>query len=426
MNVLHISTYDNTGGAALAAYRLHQAMGRRQDCRSSMLVRRKLGNDPTVVEADVSMRFAHRARRKIERRLMHRARAPYSEALAKVANFSDDRGSGAGNVIANVTGIDVIQLHWICEFLNYRRFFSVVPENVPLIWRLADMNPFTGGCHYDGGCGRFEKACGACPVLESQQADDLSNAILNRKKAALAKLSNERLHIVALNHWMAEQVRRSSLLGRFDCSVIPNGVDLEEFKPIQRNVAREALGVPKGRKILAFVADSWSYPRKGFRLLLDALDSLKARRDLFLLVVGQPKRLPISLPSLQVGHVQAVTFLRQLYSAADVFVIPSLEDNQPNTVLEAMACGTPVVGFNVGGIPEMVDEGKTGLLVQRGDVQKLARAIEFLLDHEEERGTMAAQARKRAEKRFSREAQVQRYLELYSRLLAKPNEQVPR
>src|SRR6266513_5860962 len=98
VNVLHISTYDNAGGAALAAYLLHRAMGRRQDCSSSMLVRKKLGNDPTVIEADVSMRFAHRARRRIERRLMHRARAPYSRALAKVAIFSDDRGSGADNV----------------------------------------------------------------------------------------------------------------------------------------------------------------------------------------------------------------------------------------------------------------------------------------------------------------------------------------
>jgi glycosyltransferase involved in cell wall biosynthesis len=401
-------------------------MLKRQDCHSSMLVLYKETDDDTVLKTRPSMALPQRVRRRIGRWQVERDRKCYSAALSKVEQFSDDRGFGADDVNINEADFDIVQLHWVSHFLNYRRFFRSAPKEIPLVWRIADMNPFTGGCSYDGGCGRFEAACGFCPLLQSQKADDLSRSIWKRKQATLKELSPVRLHIVALNQWMANQISRSSLFGRFDCTVIPNGVDLEEFKPIQRNVAREALGVPKGRKIVAFVADSWSYPRKGFRLLLDALDSLKARRDLFLLVVGQPKRLPISLPSLQVGHVQAVTFLRQFYSAADVFVIPSLEDNQPNTVLEAMACGTPVVGFNVGGIPEMIDEGKTGLLVPRGDVQKLARAIEFLLDHEEERGTMAAQARKRAEKRFSREAQVQQYLELYSRLLAKPNEQVPR
>jgi glycosyltransferase involved in cell wall biosynthesis len=218
---------------------------------------------------------------------------------------------------------------------------------------------------------------------------------------------------------MAEQVRRSSLLGRFDCSVIPNGVDLEDFEPIRPAVAREALGIPSGQQVLAFVADKLSSAWKGFRLLLDALDVLKARQNLFLLVVGQPDTLPpLDLPFLQVGHVQSVVFLRQVYSAADVFVIPSVEDNQPNTVLEAMACGTPVVGFKVGGIPEMIEDGQTGLLAPRGNVQELARAISFLLDHERERSAMAKQARKRVEEQFSRDGQVEKYLALYSRLLA--------
>ena len=169
--------------------------------------------------------------------------------------------------------------------------------------------------------------------------------------------------------------------------------------------------------MLAFVAESVNDRRKGFQLLLAALEHLKARKNLFLLAVGQSYPLPVNVPSLQVGRVENVVFLRQIYSAADVFVIPSLEDNQPNTVLESMACGTPVVGFNVGGIQEMVEHGRTGLLAPAGDVQQLTQAIEHLLDHNAERIEMAANARKRVEEKFSRQEQVRGYLDLYERLL---------
>jgi glycosyltransferase involved in cell wall biosynthesis len=420
MNVLHISTSDIRGGAALAAYSLHQAMVKRQDFTSSMLVRYKESQDPTVVKIRLSTSLMQRVRRSLGRELVNRDKERYSQPLSKVELFSDDRGAWTESVVANVSGFDVIQLHWICDFLNYRRFFKDVPKEVPLVWRLSDMNPLTGGCHYAGDCARFEKACGCCPMLESQREHDWSRAIWKRKKAALGQLSSERLHIVALNRWMADQVRRSSLLGRFECSVIPNGVNFEEFRPIQPTVARDALGIPGARRVVAFVADSVSNVRKGFPLLVEALNSLGTRRNLFLLAVGQASQLlPTSFPSLQVGHVLSASFLRLVYSAADVFVIPSLEDNQPNTVLEAMACGTPVAGFKVGGIPEIVEEGRTGLLSPRGSVRELARSIEFLLDHDQERAAMALHARRRVEEVFSRDVQVQKYLDLYSGLVAR-------
>jgi glycosyltransferase involved in cell wall biosynthesis len=218
---------------------------------------------------------------------------------------------------------------------------------------------------------------------------------------------------------MENQVRRSSLFGRFDCSVIPNGVDLDQFFPLDSAVARSALGIPAGRKVLAFVADKVKNVRKGFSLLLDAVKSLAKQHDLHLLAVGQSSPLPLELPATLLGPIQAVAFLRQVYSAADVFVIPSLEDNQPNTVLEAMACGTAVAGFGVGGIPEMVQTGETGVLAKNREVNELARAIEYLLMHEPERRRMATAARQCVEQRFTRTGQVQKYSELYARLLAR-------
>jgi glycosyltransferase involved in cell wall biosynthesis len=384
-----------------------------------MLVRYKESLDPAVSSVCLSTGFWERIRRKIERSRVRRDRARYFQPLSKVEVFSEDRGYWGDNVMGNVRGFDLIQLHWTSEFLNWRPFFRNIPKEIPVVWRLADMNPLTGGCHYDEGCGRFTTACGRCPKLESDQEHDFSRAIWERKKSALEHLSCDRLHLVVLNRWMAQQAGRSSLFGRFQCSVIPNGVDLDEFRPIAPDVAREALGIPAGQRVLAFVADKVGNVRKGFRLLLEALTQLGARRNVLLLVVGGALDLPaVKLPSLQVGHVQSVACLRQIYSAAHVFVIPSVEDNQPNTVLEAMACGTPVVGFRTGGIPEMIEDGKTGLLARCGDVQELARAIAFLLDHEEERKAMAAQARGRAEAVFSRDTQVDKYLELYSCLVA--------
>lgn len=418
MKVLHISTYDLTGGAALAAFRLHQAMAKREDCNSSMLVMGKKSQGQDIVKARFSKKFFERFRDRMEQSRVANDHSRHASALKNVELFSDDRGIWNDSIRENVKGADLLQLHWVSQFLNYRPFFQHVPQNVPLVWRLADMNAFTGGCHYDEGCGRFEDACGSCPKLQSKDARDLSHAILSRKKAALNHIADDRLHIVALNAWMAGNVKRSSLFGRFACTIIPNGVSLDEFWPVPRHIARAALGIPEQRQVLAFVAESAANVRKGFHLLCEALQRFQNRQNLLLLVVGASQHLPaLPLPTFQVGFVDNAILLRQIYSAADVFIIPSIEDNQPNTVLEAMACGAPVVGFQAGGIPEMVEHGKTGLLAPVGDVQALAHAIELLLADERGRSSMGSFSRQRVEQGFSRAAQVQRYLDLYRTLL---------
>ncbi len=384
-----------------------------------MLVLGRRGQDPSIQQIRLSKAISHRIRRRIESSQAQRARAPYAKRLGEVELFSEAWGPWLGNISDTVGGFDIIQLHWVSGLLNYRAFFREVPTSIPLVWRLADMNPFTGGCHYDGGCGRFAASCGCCPTLDSQRESDLSRAIWGQKQAALAPLSSTRLHIVALNGWMASHVARSSLLSRFERSIIPNGVDLEEFKPVPREAARGALGLPIDRHILAFVSESASNPRKGLCVLCEALRRLRHRRDLLLLIVGGASDLPeLGLPAVMVGQVQNPVFLRQVYCAADAFVMPSLEDNQPNTVLEAMACATPVVGFEVGGVPEMVEHLRTGMLAPRGDAVEFARAIEHLLDHNDQREQMGERARARAETLFSRDLQVTTYLDLYSNLLA--------
>jgi glycosyltransferase involved in cell wall biosynthesis len=188
------------------------------------------------------------------------------------------------------------------------------------------MAALTGGCHYDGGCGKFTQRCGACPVLGSTADDDLSRAVWTRKSAALSKLAPDRLHLVGTSRWIAAEAKRSSLLGRFPVSVIPNGLDTTEFAPRDKGYSRDTLGVPRDTKVVLFVADSAANRRKGFDHLAAALAGMTDESNLFLLSVGGGKPNVPGLPQLHLGKIAHDRMLSVVYSAADVFVIPSLQE----------------------------------------------------------------------------------------------------
>jgi glycosyltransferase involved in cell wall biosynthesis len=276
------------------------------------------------------------------------------------------------------------------------------------------MNAFTGGCHFDDGCGKHTTGCGGCPQIGSADPGDLSRQIWQRKQAIFKRLEPERLHIIALNRWMADKVKDSPLLGKFPVTVVPNGVDTDVFAPRDARLARDVLRIPQDRHVVLFAADAVNNRRKGFAMLAKGLHDLRAPNSLFLISVGSgAPQLETDIPHLDLGHINDDRLLSLVYSAADVYVIPSLQDNQPNTVLEAMACGTPVVGFGVGGIPDMVRPGITGMLTAAGDVTGLLAAILELLRCDEQRAAMAAACRRIVMHEYTREIQVQRYAELY-------------
>lgn len=417
MRIVHLSTYDTKGGAALAAYRLHkrmQVLGH----ESSMLVAERRSQDRSVVEFVPSQMLPDRIRRRLRRHALDRDHAKYSATRpAGVELFSDDRSRYGGDLIAQLPSCDVINLHWVAEFVDYSEFFPTVAARIPVVWRLADMVPLTGGCHYDENCGRFQQRCGSCPQLGSTDERDLSAAIWQRKQEAFSRTPPNRVHIVALCQWMHDLVKNSPLLSRFPSSLIPNGVDIEAFAPRDRSFAREVLGIPQHAKVVMFVSEYVSSRRKGFGLLLEALSGEQLCADLFLVSVGKEAP-PVSntIPTAHMGYVDNDRWLSLIYSAADVFVIPSMQDNLPNTVLESIACGTPVVGFESGGIPDMVRPGKTGLLVSPGDVTGLRAAIRTLLRDAAMCAALREQCRKTAVTDYSRDLQVQRYLDLYQSL----------
>jgi glycosyltransferase involved in cell wall biosynthesis len=313
---------------------------------------------------------------------------------------------------------DLIQLHWVAGFIDYKVFFTWLPPELPLVWTLHDMANFTGGCSYDLSCGKFVQQCGTCPQLGSTSQIDLSRQVWRRKQKYYASLDIERVRIVTPSRWLGKEVERSSLLGRFNWSVIPYGLNTEVFQPRDGRVAREVLGIPQDAQVLLFISSNAGDYLKGFHLLAEALAGVEGDKTIFLLSVG--KGFPPRFNRFRHAHFQDIhndRLLSFIYSASDVYVAPSLGDNLPNTVLESISCGTPVVAFSTGGIPDMVRPGVTGLLATAGDSADLRAAILEILSNNEKRTEMSIHCRRVALAEYDLSVQARRYLEIYREML---------
>jgi len=417
VKIVHVSTEDITGGAARATYRLHTGL-RRLGHDSSMYVVNRRSKDQHVTAFDASMDWNSRIRRRFRRERIARDFARYSASRPPGFEiFSDDRSEYGADLVKHLPSCDVLNLHWIARFVDYETFFSVVPKRTPVVWRIADMNPIAGGCHYDEGCGKYLDGCGSCPQLGSDDANDLSRQVWKRKHEIFGGVDPRRLHFVALNRWMASNLAQHPFLNRFPVTIIPNGVDTEVFAPRDRKFAREILGLPQDATIILFVAFVVQLRYKGFLPLTEALSGLKGQDHLLLISVGTKPVLNLGIPHAHLGHINDDRLLALTYNAADLFVIPSLHDNSPNTVLESMACGIPVVGFETGGIPDMVRDGVTGSLVPRNDVAALRGAIEDLIRNPSKREEMSVQSRRVAVAEHAPERQAARYAALYQSMV---------
>lgn len=418
MRIVQLSSYDLQGGAARAALRLHRAL-RAAGEDSTMFVRRTGGSEAGVTQAQGPRSFVGRLERFLRRQANSWMLRSYRTSRpAGLDVFSGIRGETGASTIDQIPAADVANLHWIADaFLDLPALFSRLPSRMPLVWTLHDMNALTGGCHYDDGCRRHEIGCGACPQLGSRSLSDLSARLWRAKAHIYAHIDPTRLHLATPSRWLAEEARRSPLLNRFPVSVIANGLDTDIFRPIDRRVARSALNLPEDARVVLFVAESAANRRKGYQQLLQALTSLKDQPGLMLLTLGHDTGLAAhGLPCRQLGHISDEGLLALAYSAADVFALPSLQDNLPNTALEALACGTPIVGFDVGGIPDLVHPGETGLLAPLANVGAFASAISTLLNDDGQRESLSRGCRELALAEFDQRTQAARYLELYQTL----------
>lgn len=417
MRITQVSTNDISGGAARAAYRLHTGL-RNLGHDSRMLVAHKVSEDSNVTLFQPSRDLPSRVRRRVLRSLISRSWSRLPPRPPGATFFSDDRSTFGAEMVDQLPPCDILQLHWVSSFLDYRKFFLRIPRNLPVVWTLHDMNPFTGGCHYSGDCGKFRASCGACPELLSTVPEDFSAESWKRKQQALSYRGERGIQIVAPSRWLAEQARASSLFANMQIEVIPNSVDTETFHPRDRKAVREKFGIDPKAKVALFVAEWTAEKRKGLGLLVEAVRRMKRGPEFCLAAIGRglPKELE-GVRSVSIDYARDEMTMSMVYSVADVFVIPSLQDNLPNTSLEALACGVPTVAFSVGGLPDVVRPNKTGALVPSGDIDGLRDAIAGLLSNEEERKRMATECRQIAIDEYGLEVQSRRYASLYEGLV---------
>ncbi|MFZ5940798.1 MAG: glycosyltransferase [Bacteroidota bacterium] len=305
---------------------------------------------------------------------------------------------------------DLINLHWVAGFLDYTDFFSRIGK--PVVWTLHDMNAFTGGCHYHQACPGFTDSCQLCPQLDGTIDPAYSSRLFDIKKEALSRFRN--LTIVTPSAWLGKQSESSLLFSGRPHFLIPYGLDTDHFQPRERSYSAKLLGLPEGKKVLLFVADSVHNSRKGYRILLEAIRELPGSRDFIIAAIGKTEAGAKPDGVFELGRIDNELMMSVAYSAADLFVIPSLEDNLPNTVLESLCCGTPVAGFRIGGIPDMVSDGVNGLLCGKTDATSLAATItrcfhELSFNREE--------ISRDARKKYTLKRQAEAYVELYKNLI---------
>lgn len=412
MKVLHVNFADIRGGAARAAYRLHLGL-LNHSIQSHLLVTRKKSRDNTVIGPKnflnkILLRLASRLETVLTRFQGGKTRSLFSPGLVPGPKIRTQLGSADA---------DVINLHWTCQAML--RIEDLQQISKPIIWTLHDLWPLTGGCHTDEGCEQYQAECGNCPILSNRGIFDLSHRVLSRKQASYADLD---ITIVAPSQWMADNARKSAVFKNRNIHVIHNGLDLNVFKPTDKKQARQSLGLPEDRLLALFGAmGSTENPGKGFDLLVAGLNRLsKDWRDTVDLVVfgstGSSAIKNSGFITHFLGDIYDDKKLVELYSSVDVMIVPSRQDNLPNIVSESLACGTPVVAFNIGGIPEMIEHKVSGYLAKAFDPTELARGVEFVLEQQQLNKHMGPAARERAVAKFSDQEMSLKYLSLYKEI----------
>lgn len=412
MKVLSLSTYDIKGGAARAAYRLHRGL-QKTLVDSRMLVQHKLSDDFSVIAPQSKLDWG-----------LSKIKPALAKVPLKFYPRRDSRFYSAQWVpdflYSQIVQIDpdIINLHWVNhEFVQIE---TLAKFNKPIVWTFHDMWAFTGGCHYSQQCDRYTESCGACPQLGSQKNWDLSSWVWQRKAKAWKNLD---LTIVTPSQWLAKCAASSSLLQNYPIEVIPNGIDLAKYKPVAQDLARELIDLPKDKLLVLFGAMSATKDRrKGFQFLQPALQKLKSqwqdRLEIVIFGASEPQNPPdLGFKCHYLGRLNDEIALTLAYSAADVMVVPSLEDNLPNTVMEAIACGIPCVTFNIGGMPDMIEHRLNGYLAQPYEIEDLARGIAWVIEDKERACQLSTRARQKSEQEFELNFQTRRYLNLFEKLL---------
>ena len=389
MRVLIINTSERTGGAAVAANRLMKALNN-HGAKAKMLVRDKDTDSLTVVPLPHSPRLRWHF---LWERLVIFCRLHFSRQHL----FEVDIANAGSDVtkLPEFQEADVIHLHWINQgMLSLKGIQKILQSGKPVVWTMHDIWPATAFCHVTLGCQHFTSQCGNCRLLPGGgSSNDFSTTIWKRKQRMLADGS---IYFVACSHWLESEAKRSALLSGQKITSIPNPIDTRIYKKGDKQEARQRLGLPLDKKLILFASQRVTNANKGMDYLIEACRQLQ---------------LP-DATAYPLGYVNEEQRIVDVYHAADVFVLPSLSENLPNTIMEAMACGVPCVGFKVGGIPEEIDHRRNGYVAEYRNAEDLARGIRWILtetDYEE----LSKNAVHKVVQNYSQQSVALKYLDVY-------------
>lgn len=408
MKVLIVSTNDRLGGAAIAAYRLLEALNK-NDVEAIMLVLNKKTTNPNVIQ--------------VGNNLMNKV-----SFVAERLNIFIKNGFSKKNLfdisIAN-TGIsiidhpefkqaDIIHLHWINQgMLSIKEIGEILASGKKVVWTMHDMWPFTGICHHAGKCNHFEKNCGFCPYLKSPSQRDMSYSTYHQKLTAYSK---GKIYFVACSNWLKDLAIKSHLTTNHEVSSIANPINTTTYRPKDKTSFRKFMNLPIDKKIILFAAAKVSDKRKGIDYLIEASKILAKQENNYMFLIvgsnGEEITSKLALPA-KIAHYVAQEEMPNMYNVANVFVTPSLQENLPNTIMEAMSCGTPCIGFDIGGIPEMIDHKQNGYIAKYKDAQDLANGIRWILN-EADTTQISDNARQKVETNYSESHIVKQYLAIYN------------
>jgi glycosyltransferase involved in cell wall biosynthesis len=409
MKILIVNTLDIEGGAARAAYRLHRAL-LAKGIASQMLVQRKSSDDFTVICPETKIQKGlGRIRPMLDALPVYR----YKNSIKTLFSPS---WLPFSNMVNNINTLkpDLVHLHWVAG--GMMRIEDITRIKAPIVWSLHDNWVFTGGCHIMWGCTRYQQACGNCPILRSGKDNDLSRKVFIRKERMFDKLDN--VTIVSLSYWLYKCAIKSPLLSKYTHVCLPNPIDTKIFSPVDRRVARELLNLPQEKKMILFGAMSaTSDINKGHKELTKAL--LSVNTDVELVVFGSSKpqmSQDFTYKTHYLGRLYDDVTLKVLYSAADVMVVPSLQEAFGQTATEAMACGTPVVAFATTGLLDIVDHQINGYLAKPFDTNDLANGIDWVLNAKNYE-QLCENAREKVMNTFDSRLVAKQYIDLYQNII---------
>lgn len=421
MRVLIVNTSDKTGGAAVAANRLKDALNN-NGVKAKMLVCDKTTNDITVVGLPKSPKLRWNF-------MMERLQIFVHLHFRKEHLWEIDTASFGSDItsLREFKEADIIHLSWINQgMLSLKSIRNILASGKPVVWTMHDLWPASSICHYARNCRNFMSQCSHCKLLPGGGGkNDLSAKVWKHKRNILR---NNNIWFVTCSNWLGKQAKQSGLLTGQSIKSIPNPIDTRVFCPTDKHDSRIKCGLPIDKKIILFVSQKVTDERKGMDFFVDAIKNMiekhpERKQDTVVAILGGHSedikdQLPLQVYPL--GYIAEESTIVNVYNSADVFVLPSQEDNLPNTIMEAMACGIPCVGFNVGGIPEMIDHKKNGYVAQLQDASDLAVGIEWVI-HEADYNRLSQEAINKVGKEYSQHAVAFKYIDIYNEAMAFKN-----